>query len=177
MRKIKTFEADISATYDLTLIQRIPSDKLQASEQIFAAMLQAIRDAIGQREDADKASEQRRLRLVEAKNNYGRDCLALRRMRRRGLSLASLALINGTNQYLAREMLKHGNALARARLADIKKAFIIDAYRAGIGTRPAARMAKVRFGNCSPSYAAKIIKAYKLAIQPELPLPVLRAIR
>ena len=63
MRKIKTFEAELSASNDLTLIQRIPSDQLHVMEQIYATMLQAIREALTQREKAIEESEQCRISL------------------------------------------------------------------------------------------------------------------
>jgi len=177
MRKIKTSDTEISASADLTIIHRIPADELESMAGIYSLALYGIHEAIRLRKESEAARRSIRLKIVNAADHYRRDCLAFRRWKRRGATLKAIAASARINQNMAREMMKHGNALARSRLADAKKAYLIELYRNGVGPRPAARMTAARFDHCAPSYAAKIIKGYKQAIQPELPLKILRSIK
>jgi len=173
----KIIKSELSACADLTLSQSIPAASLEAMEEVYSSMLKAVREALAERRRLEARHKASIARVSEAKIHYASRCLQIRRWRRKHkVSIKALATVCH-NQYFAREDLSHGNALARARLADVKKATIIKLYCGGCGVRPVARLITARFGSCSPSYAAKIIKSYKEAIQPELSLPLLRRIK
>jgi len=100
MRNIKPVEAEISASFELTIIQNIPASQLEAMEKTYSFMLSAVRSALQARRDADAKADAVHLHVVESKADYNRQCLMLRRARRRGVSFRSLARI-------AREHLQH----------------------------------------------------------------------
>ena len=172
-----TIKTQLAADASLTMILAIPSEELEQLERTHAAMLAAIREALAERRRIEERRAAIEARVIEAKAEYDRQALAVVRWRRRGASMKAIQKALGVNAYMTREQLKHGRALARARLADAKKAEIIRLHCNGLGPRPIARLVAARFGNCSPAYAAKIVKGWKQAMQPELPLRLLRAIK
>jgi len=145
-------------------------------EKTYSFMLDPMRSALKARRDAEAKADAVHLRVVESKADWDRDCLLLRRIRRRSVSFQSMRRIAG-NASLAHEMVRRGNALARSRKADEKKTMIIELHRQGVGPCPSARQVARRFGRCSAPYVVKIVRGYRNSLQPPLPISTVRGIR
>jgi len=172
---MKHIKSNQSASYDVTIIQTIPADQLEALQTTYRFMLDAVTDALNKKRKAEKMSA----RIIKLGKvglaRYNRRCLKIACLMRRGYSAPEISILFGTNigsKSTITRMAMHGRALYKSATVSARKNFIMKCYCSGIGVRESARMMPEKLGTCSPGYASKIIKAAKLKDQTLLPFPL-----
>jgi len=164
-----------SAGHDLTIIQNIPADQLEALKTTYEFMLEAVTEALRNK----RAAEKQTARIIALGDTnaarHDRRCLKIAAMMRRNYSPAEISLRFGCDlggRTHIRHLGAHGRALYRAHVVQARKNHVINAYESGLGPRPAARSMPPALGSCSCSYACKIIKAHNMRQQAPIPFPL-----